>query len=70
MEFTFSMGEWLSLRGNHRTSQRSDDISEGGVVKVDVEVLRKEYRNMQSNHNVCAHETDLASNVKLILCLH
>lgn len=30
---------------------------------VDIEVLRKEYRNMQANRNAFAHESDLVSDL-------
>ena len=33
---------------------------------VDIEVLRKEYRNMQANRNAFAHESDLVSNLTMM----
>ena len=31
---------------------------EGGATNEDLEILRKEYRNMQANRNAFAHESD------------
>jgi len=41
-------------------------ISRESNDNVDIEVLRKEYRNMQANRNAFAHESDLVSNSRLI----
>ena len=32
---------------------------EGGATNEDLEILRKEYRNMQANRNAFAHESDM-----------
>lgn len=39
--------------------QRRDEKGKDGGDNVDIEVLRKEYRNMQANRNAFAHESDL-----------
>ena len=41
-----------------RDSSR-DKRDESNENNVDIEVLRKEYRNMQANRNAFAHESDL-----------
>lgn len=46
-------------RGGSR-SRESDE-------NVDIEVLRKEYRNMQANRNAFAHESDLVRSVSLTI---
>jgi hypothetical protein len=37
---------------------------DGGEINEDVDILRKEYRNMQANRNAFAHESDLVSHVR------
>lgn len=44
-----------STRGSSRDKRESNE-------NVDIEVLRKEYRNMQANRNAFAHESDLVRN--------
>ena len=41
------------------TRDSSRDKRESNENNVDIEVLRKEYRNMQANRNAFAHESDL-----------
>ena len=41
--------------------QRSSVKGNDGEVDEDIEVLRKEYRNMQANRNAFAHESDMVS---------
>ncbi|KAL7513626.1 hypothetical protein ACHAXN_012997 [Cyclotella atomus] len=49
-----------SIRGSSRDMQgRSGSRSRESNENVDIEVLRKEYRNMQANRNAFAHESDL-----------
>lgn len=47
-----------SIREQSGRGGRSRESNEN----VDIEVLRKEYRNMQANRNAFAHESDLVSN--------
>ena len=44
------------------SSRKKDDSNENNV---DIEVLRKEYRNMQANRNAFAHESDLVRKTHL-----
>lgn len=39
--------------------RKGKDGDGGGNATEDLEVLRKEYRNMQANRNAFAHESDL-----------
>jgi hypothetical protein len=53
-----------SIRGSSRDMQgRSGSRSRESNENVDIEVLRKEYRNMQANRNAFAHESDLVRSV-------
>ena len=43
---------------------------DGGESKEDIDILRKEYRNMQANRNAFAHESDLVSHVPCVRLCH
>lgn len=46
----------------------SDDKGDrdGDESNDDIDILRKEYRNMQANRNAFAHESDLVSRVRIL----
>ena len=48
-----------SANSRQRSQYGKDDG--GGATNEDLEILRKEYRNMQANRNAFAHESDMVS---------
>ena len=50
----------MNSANSRQRSQYGKDNG-GGATNEDLEILRKEYRNMQANRNAFAHESDMVS---------